>query len=72
MSYKLNLVLDLKPVRFPKKPSFNDILMMLEERNREKRPEKFIQSRSIHVESDDLPELELDSFFLSAKQTYIS
>ena len=50
-------------MRFPKKPSFNDILMMLEERNREKRREKFIQSRSIHVESDKLPELELDSFF---------
>ena len=52
-----------KPVRFPRTPSFHDILKMLEEKNREKRMEKLQQKIQERKDDFGLPEIELDQFF---------
>ena len=62
-----------KPVVFPQKPSFNDILVMLERRalevRRNKSQQTQIQSRSFtelqddDEESEELPSIVIESFF---------
>ena len=62
-----------KPVKFPQKPSFNDILVLLERRALEKRRDKRqqtagIQSRSFtqfqeDEESEELRDIEIEAFF---------
>ena len=62
-----------KPVKFPQKPSFNDILVLLERRALEKRRDKRqqtagIQSRSFNQfkeddESEELRDIEIEAFF---------
>ena len=62
-------VIEKKPVRFPRNPSFNDILLMLEEKRKEKQRsvggrkllEDTFQERSGTEEA--LPALSFDVFF---------
>lgn len=67
------LEIEKKPVKFPQKPSFNDILVLLERRALEKRRDKRqqtagIQSRSFNQfqeddESEELRDIEIEAFF---------
>jgi len=67
------LEIEKKPVIFPQKPSFNDILVLLERRAQEKRRDKRqqtagIQSRSFtqfqdDEESEELRDIEIEAFF---------
>ena len=52
-----------KPVRFPRTPSFNDILKMLEENNRKKNLNNLEQKAEERIDDSSLPEIKLDSFF---------
>ena len=65
-------VIEKKPVRFPRNPSFNDILLMLEEKRKEKQrsvggrklSEDSFQERSGTEEAGyQLPALNFDVFF---------
>ena len=70
---KLKNISEKKPVVFPQKPSFNDILVMLERRalevRRNKSQQTGIQSRSFtelqddDEESEELPSIVIESFF---------
>ena len=52
-----------KPVVFPTKPSFMDIIRVLEQKNREKRKVKNRQRLEERIDDSNLPELTVDSFF---------
>lgn len=53
-----------KPVVFPKNPTFDDIIKMLEQKNREKRRNKYHHLQQAEDRNDEvLPEIELETFF---------
>ena len=63
LTYVLHVLVEKKPVRFPRTPSFNDILKMLEENNRKKKLGNLVQKAEGRIDDSSLPEIKLDSFF---------